>query len=91
MIITMSEEQRILNVYAEKLQLKEQIPEFQEQQFQDLSQLDQYGVVLHSLMVLEIILGLEDEFNVRIDESSVTIETLKDMERIKELLHKEDE
>lgn len=86
----MDEKQRILDVYIDKLQLAEQIPGFEAENFQDLSQLDEYGIELHSLMVLEIIIGLEEAFDIQFDESSITPEILKDMTKIRELLHREE-
>lgn len=77
---------RIKRVVFKSLLLDEKVDRSVEQI--DLQKIEDYGVVLDSMAVLEIIIGLEEEFNIIFDGEELTGDILKEVDVVRELIER---
>jgi len=65
-----------------KVLLENALEEVDPKEINNSSPLIEYGVGLDSVATLELVVALEEEFQIRIDESEITPETFETIESI---------
>lgn len=83
---TMTIENRIKKVFMESLELEDKTEEIKTIEDLDLKNIEGYGVEINSLLVLEIMMGLESEFEIELNPVNFDISWITDIEKLKELV-----
>lgn len=79
-------ENRIKSVFINSLELLDKTDAIKSEEDLDLSKLDEYGVEIDSFLVLEILLGLEEEFEIELKPEEFNTTWITDIEKLKELI-----
>lgn len=82
----MTIENRIKKVFMESLELEDKTEEIKTIEDLDLKNIEGYGVEINSLLVLEIMMGLESEFEIELNPVNFDISWITDIEKLKELV-----
>lgn len=77
---------RIKSVFINNLELLDKTDDIKSEKDLDLSKLEDYGVEIDSFLVLEILLGLEEEFNIELRPEEFDTTWITDIEKLTELI-----